>query len=737
MAVHYSIWVPALCVGYGLGIALLLYGLEKVQKLTPADLASGRANACRTRLEYKLISPDVAQTLGIFSSAYRRLFGLHYNGFKRHLEVVRSGNLAGMDKQHSGAHLDTPSDESPEESGDAQGLRHRDLAPREISLVPMGSTFSDDFGEEARPVRSYTLEVGHEHGGALRQLRSLRSTLSAAIDSYKSNKDVAEEPSDGDEVEQTRRFNDPGMNAGDVVPGEMCALVGPSGAGKSTLLDILALRKGTGDVSGQVHMNGGPRGRPFKRCSAYVPQEDVFEPVLTCWETLMFHAQLRLDPSVSRTERVQRVQDAIHAMGLTKAAFTQVGGILPGGIRVRGLSGGEQRRLSIACALIATPSIIFLDEPTTGLDSFAALNIMEHMAHLAIQGHAIIATIHQPRAAIWAMFHKVNVLSEGYQIYPYTVSDGAVSDWMIDLVSVSFAKPTTSRATMASRTQVSHAAALFADRHQGNLPRLSSIRLGDGTEVDSHGMEALKFQRYAVGWPKQFWVLYTRSMVTQLRNPSDICGRIIVTTTIGLLSGLAFFNLDDTVDQVFQHLVAEFFNLIVGYSIALFAVIVVLSALISIQFLTFCVWITPNQDVAFALGVAYVSLCVLVTDFFINYSELKILPAKWVSWISFTRYALQGLARLQYDNTVFAEPGSIINGLPGASIGSLSNSGLNVASGVQAGFKPTFISNGTQVLEYYEFSFSTGLSIGALVAFYVVFHLMSYVAMAYFNKKQR
>lgn len=75
----------------------------------------------------------------------------------------------------------------------------------------------------------------------------------------------------------------------------------------------------------QVHMNGGPRGRPFKRSSAYVPQEDVFEPVLTCWETLMFHAQLRLDSSVGKTERVTRVQDAIHAMGLDKSAFTQVG----------------------------------------------------------------------------------------------------------------------------------------------------------------------------------------------------------------------------------------------------------------------------------------------------------------------------------------------------------------------------------------------------------------------------
>ena len=71
-------------------------------------------------------------------------------------------------------------------------------------------------------------------------------------------------------------------------------------------------------------------------------------------------------------------------------------------------AGGEKRRLSISCSLIAKPSILFLDEPTTGLDAFAALNIMDHMSCLAALGHTIIASVHQPRSAIWDMFHKAN-----------------------------------------------------------------------------------------------------------------------------------------------------------------------------------------------------------------------------------------------------------------------------------------------------------------------------------------
>ncbi len=83
-----------------------------------------------------------------------------------------------------------------------------------------------------------------------------------------------------------------------------------------------------------------------------------------------------------------------------------------------GGAGGEKRRLSIACALIAQPSLLFLDEPTTGLDSFAALNIMEHMSCLAAMGHTIVASVHQPRTAIWEMFHKVRQLCFFLRTWP-------------------------------------------------------------------------------------------------------------------------------------------------------------------------------------------------------------------------------------------------------------------------------------------------------------------------------
>jgi ABC-type multidrug transport system ATPase subunit len=92
---------------------------------------------------------------------------------------------------------------------------------------------------------------------------------------------------------------------------------------------------------------------------------------------------------------------------------------------LRGLSGGERRRLSIAVGTLAAPAVLFLDEPTSGLDSFAALSVMSHLQGMARDsGRIIISTIHQPRTAIWEMFDRVRSCrhawgagASGWQMY--------------------------------------------------------------------------------------------------------------------------------------------------------------------------------------------------------------------------------------------------------------------------------------------------------------------------------
>ncbi|KAI8470836.1 MAG: hypothetical protein J3K34DRAFT_521019 [Monoraphidium minutum] len=266
-------------------------------------------------------------------------------------------------------------------------------------------------------------------------------------------------------------------------PCELLALMGPSGAGKSTLLDILAARKSVGRLAGVVTVNGAPRGADY---------EDNFQPAMTVAETCELHAALALPRGTPRAQAAARVEEVLAAMGMLHARNTLVGGVLPGGLSLRGLSGGERRRVSVAIGILAAPGILFLDEPTSGLDSCSALAVVEHLRDRARDsGLTVVASIHQPRAAVWACFDSCAVLSGGLGLYhgrtdevvgwftalgygPWdSTAHGAASDWVMDLVNVGFAKSEVQGLqgrTIETRDDLQAAAEAFSD-HYGRTQR--------------------------------------------------------------------------------------------------------------------------------------------------------------------------------------------------------------------------------------------------------------------------
>ncbi|GAX77856.1 hypothetical protein CEUSTIGMA_g5298.t1 [Chlamydomonas eustigma] len=193
----------------------------------------------------------------------------------------------------------------------------------------------------------------------------------------------------------------------------------------------------------------------FLNLSSYIPQDDGhLPPQLTVSEVLFFHAMMLLPTVTSRAEVNLRVSSALEVMGLQNQAETLVGGQLMGGLTLRGISGGEKRRLAIAAGVLARPSIMFLDEPTSGLDSFSALSVAAYLRALATAGHTLLMSLHQPRAAIWSMFDKVLLLSHGYMLFQGNRLDlvpwftgpimdfsfearehGVPSDWILDILS--------------------------------------------------------------------------------------------------------------------------------------------------------------------------------------------------------------------------------------------------------------------------------------------------------------
>jgi ABC-type multidrug transport system ATPase subunit len=103
---------------------------------------------------------------------------------------------------------------------------------------------------------------------------------------------------------------------------------------------------------------------------------------------------------------MKRVDDLIEELRLNKAQNTKIGGPL-----VKGVSGGERKRTSIGVELITDPSLIFLDEPTTGLDSFTATSVVETLKDLTMGGRTVICTIHQPNSDIYDMFDRLMLLA--------------------------------------------------------------------------------------------------------------------------------------------------------------------------------------------------------------------------------------------------------------------------------------------------------------------------------------
>ncbi|RVW23628.1 ABC transporter G family member 22 [Vitis vinifera] len=148
---------------------------------------------------------------------------------------------------------------------------------------------------------------------------------------------------------------------GSVNPGEVLALMGPSGSGKTTLLNLLGGRIG------------------------FVTQDDVLFPHLTVRETLTYAARLRLPKTLTKQQKEKRAVDVIYELGLDRCQDTMIGGSF-----VRGVSGGERKRVSIGNEIIINPSLLFLDEPTSGLDSTTALRIVQMLHDIAEITHSFI-----------------------------------------------------------------------------------------------------------------------------------------------------------------------------------------------------------------------------------------------------------------------------------------------------------------------------------------------------------
>lgn len=334
--------------------------------------------------------------------------------------------------------------------------------------------------------------------------------------------------------------------------GSLTAIIGGSGSGKTSILNTMSHRmSGTRlKTSGSVLYNESPKLATIR--SAYVMQQDILIPTLTVRETLLYAAELRLPPPTSSAERKRVVEDVILELGLKECADTRIGNNTH-----RACSGGEKRRTSLGVQMLANPSVLFLDEVTTGLDATSAFQLVQTLKALTKQGRTIIVTIHQPRSEIWGLFDRILLLSGGSPLY-----SGPVSDCLTHFESLGYPLP-------AFVNPAEHLIDIAAvDIRSAELEATSSIRV-DGMKqawrrvsesqasviLDQNSSRRLESQIITVNsqqsaLSRQIRVLTARTWKVTLRDPLGVASSLVEATALGVLMGWIFLSLDGTLSGI-------------------------------------------------------------------------------------------------------------------------------------------------------------------------------------------
>ncbi|EWM26638.1 abc subfamily abcg [Nannochloropsis gaditana] len=196
--------------------------------------------------------------------------------------------------------------------------------------------------------------------------------------------------------------------AGKTESGQLTAIMGPSGCGKTTLLECISLRNRRFD--GAVHFDGRAPGGDAFTVSVLVHQKELLFGFMTPREYLTFHGLARMEHTHTRAQIDQRIQEVLSDMKLEKCADTLVGGTDPF-FQKKGLSGGERKRLAIAYEMLLAPSMIFLDEPSSGLDSVMSESIFQSLKDLADGGRIVLASVHCPSSEACQLFSHLMLLT--------------------------------------------------------------------------------------------------------------------------------------------------------------------------------------------------------------------------------------------------------------------------------------------------------------------------------------
>ncbi|KAI2474077.1 ATP-binding cassette sub-family G member 1 isoform X5 [Diabrotica virgifera virgifera] len=315
--------------------------------------------------------------------------------------------------------------------------------------------------------------------------------------------------------------------------------------------DTILFYRVTG-TTGTIKCNSSSRKQKgvlqYKKESCYILQDDSLPNLFTVEECMMIASKLKI-ANMAKKAREFLINEILTNLSLLKAKNT----------RCQSLSGGQKKRLSIALELVDNPPILFLDEPTTGLDSASTTQCVDLLKKLANGGRIVICTIHQPNTQTYEMFDQVYMLAKGRCVYqgpstntvPFLASVGLhcpqyhnPADYIMEVVSGEYGD------------HIDQLAVAAQDKKWQNIP---TIKLSDTPAIDSkdnniiYSDENVTLSKSPSEW-KRFFILLQRSSVQLYRDWTISQLKLVLHLLVGLFLGITFQNCGRDATKVISNL---------------------------------------------------------------------------------------------------------------------------------------------------------------------------------------
>ena len=323
--------------------------------------------------------------------------------------------------------------------------------------------------------------------------------------------------------------------------GKLIGLMGASGSGKSTLLSVL--NGSELPSSGRVLINGidiHKNPDKLEGIVGFIPQDDLLMDDLTVFQNLYYSARLCFG-HYSRKEIGDLVEKVLLNLGLSEIRNLKVGSPLE-----KTISGGQRKRLNIGLELLREPTVLFVDEPTSGLSSRDSENIMDLLKELSLRGKMIFVVIHQPSSDIFKMFDTLIILDVGgFQIYYGNPAESV--NYFQDIINAANKNPgACPECGNINPEQVFNIIETRVVNEYGRFTHTRKVSPGQWYQYFKQKIKIPKVEEVQdplpvtqkiPNWFKQLWVFIIRDVLSKLSNRQYVTVNLLLTPVLALFIG--------------------------------------------------------------------------------------------------------------------------------------------------------------------------------------------------------